>query len=504
MNIRTPIFLALAAVALLASGCTRSQDTPVLPTPVAPAVHWVTTPTPPADPIAEPEDQSTPFKSEGAAGQSQQAPLQATAPTADAPATTPLATATRSRLPGPVSDLLYLSQGHLMRWDPLTRHAISLAQNLTAFAASADGQVLVLLRPQKVTANGIKRYNLDALNLQNQQTFLLTVLASLPEEILVSPDGSQVAFTQRQAAGKSIILLPIEPDGQPQKLGDCQGQPTADCASLAWSPSGRELLWSDGLGLWQATTQPGAATLTATLVHPAKVQLKDPGGNPLEIEARFTDLQFAPTERFVLMTVTPVDSQVGWQAVFDRRSGQLAQAPDTFTARQAQAGAIWQSNGNLLVVHASEPGQQMPPFIHSWYVMPTNAELLVSGPQHNLYSDEFPFSASQSKSIPAHCLQWPKETQPNHLAFAVHLDQSDRSPVLFDLNLLNGTLTKLLELPANTAQILWAQDGVNALILGGRNQISWLSLKSGELIEVQSIFGPDTGQFVWLSPVMRR
>lgn len=392
-----------------------------------------------------------------------------------------------------------------MRWDPLTNHAISLAQNVTDFAVSGDGQLIILLRPQKIIVNGVQPFNLDALRLQDQETFTLINNTSQPEQILVSPDSSQVVFTQELAEGKSIFVLPVEPGGQPKKLGVCQPEPTAECASLAWSPDSRDLLWSDELGLWQAAVNVRGEDLDKPqLVHPNKVQIKDPKGQDLAIDSRFTNLKFAPTERFVLLRVTPLASQVGWLAVFDRRSGQLAQAGDTFATSEVEVEATWLSNSNLLVAHASEPGRHIPPFVHIWFVMPTNSELLVSGQQFDLYSEEFPFSAAQSKDIPAHCLLWMAETQPDHLAFAVQLDQSNDAPVLFDLNLTSGTLIKLYKLPVDTTQVLWSPDGENALVLGGRNQISFLSLKNRELIDLQPILGPDTHQFVWLPPVLRR
>jgi hypothetical protein len=391
-----------------------------------------------------------------------------------------------------------------MRWDPLTRHAIPLAQNVAGFVASADGRVIILLRPQKITANGAQRYRLEALRLEDQQIVTLYEDASQPGQILVSPDGSLVAFTQSLTGGATIYLLPVEAGNKPQVLGICQPAPAGDCASFAWSPDSRDLLWSDAQGLWQATTSAGQPEAKALRIHPNKVQVQDPKGQMVEMEARFSELQFAPSERFVRMQVTPLASQVGWQAVFDRRSGQLAGAQDTYITRAIDAQTIWQSNGNLLVAHASDPERQAPPFIHTWYVMPTNPELLVSGEQLDLYSDDFPFSAAQSKAIPAHCLHWLAETQPNHLVFAVQIDQSDDPPVLFDLNLLTKSLTKLLELPADTTQVLWSPDGVNALVLGGRNQISLLSLKSAEMIDLQTTLGLNARQFHWLPPVLRR
>lgn len=504
----TKTFLFLAALALLASSCARSQASPWLPTTLPPAQAQENAPAVEASPATGIQAQTPAAKPSSAALAT---PLPA-AQTPGAPAVTPaatpiataIATATRSRQPSPVSDLVYLSQDRLLRWDPLTRHAISLAQNVAAFTVSPNGQVIVLLRPQKITANGIQLYNLDALHLQDQRISTLIGSVALPGKIVISPDGSQVAYTQALAQEAAIFLLPTEPDSQPRQLGSCRSEPAADCASLAWSPESEALMWSDASGLWQVSTLSGDPDLEAQLVHPNKVQIQDPEGQNLEIEARFTDLQFSASERFVLLKVTPLASEVDWQAVFDRRSGQMAQAQETFTTSPVETLASWHSNGALVVTHASQPDRGAQPYIHLWWVMPTSPELLVSGKQYNLYSDQFPFSTAQSKAIPAHCLHWLAETQPGHLAFAVRLDQASDPPVLFDLNLQSGTLTKLLELPAETTQVLWAPDGVNALVLGGRNQISWLSLKTGVLTGMQTSFGPDARQFVWLPAVLRR
>jgi hypothetical protein len=410
------------------------------------------------------------------------------------------ASATRARQSAPMSDLLYLAGDRLMRWDPLTYHSITLAQNVADFALSADGQVIVLSRPQKVAANGVQQFDLDALRLAEQRIFTLVDSAVYPRQIRVSPDGSSVAYTQELPEGVSIFVAPVSALGQPRKLGLCQPAPKTLCPSLTWSPDGRDLLWSDALGLWQASM----AGQQPQLIYPNKVQVEDPKGQPLEIEAQLTELQFGTNERFVLLKVIPLASQVGWQAVLDRRSGYLAQAQETYGIRSEDVQVQWLSDGNLLVAHASEPGRRLPPYIHLWSVLPTNPELLVSGQKFDLYSDEFPFSAAQSKAIPAHCLLWPTQIQSNRLAFVVRLDQSDDPPALFELNLITGALTRLRELPDDTTQVLWSPDKTQALVLGVRNRISLLSLKSGELISLESVLMPQAHQFVWMPPALRK
>jgi hypothetical protein len=90
------------------------------------------------------------------------------------------------------------------------------------------------------------------------------------------------------------------------------------------------------------------------------------------------------------------------------------------------------------------------------------------------------------------------------MVFAIRLNQSDDPPVLFDLNLVNGSLTKLQTLPVETDQVLWSPDGIHALVLGGRNQIYLFSLKTSELTDLQPTISPEARQFVWMPPTLRK
>ncbi|OGO38813.1 MAG: hypothetical protein A2W35_17475 [Chloroflexi bacterium RBG_16_57_11] len=495
------LLFALTTVILLASGCPRSQAVPPVSTPrtsvTAQESGQEFSPSP-ADELDNPVDPLHP-------GEAADIGLvQATATPENSFIVTPQTNTGPIRQLSTLSDLLYIAQDSLMRWDPLTGKAVPLAQNVIDYSPSPDGQVIVLLRPQKITANGVQHFDLDALHLKDQQIITLADNAASIQQIAVSPDGSHVVFTQKDAQGVTIFVSPTTPGNQPQILGTCHAEPVAECASLAWSPDSRDLVWSDALGLWQAPAKAGVNLQRAKLVHSNRVQIKDPKGQSLEIKARFTDLEFAPSERFVLVKVALIGSQVGWQAVFDRRSGLLSQATDTYITGEVETLVKWQANGNLLVGHASEPNRYVPPFIHIWHVIPTNPDILVSGEQYNLYSDDFPFSTAQSKSIPAHRLIWLTEAQPNHLLFAIRLNRSDDPPVLFDLNILNGSLTKLEILPAETSQVLWSPDGINALVLGGRNQIYLLSMRTSEFTDLQPTIGPGAHHFFWLTPTFRK
>ena len=76
--------------------------------------------------------------------------------------------------------------------------------------------------------------------------------------------------------------------------------------------------------------------------------------------------------------------------------------------------------------------------------------------------------------------------------------------MLFDLNLLNGSLSKLQTLPDDITQVQWSPDGNHALVIGGRNQIYLFSYKSGELTDLQPTIGSGARQFLWLAPLISK
>jgi len=96
------------------------------------------------------------------------------------------------------------------------------------FTVSQDGKVIILLRPQKITANGVQQFDLDAFLQMDQQVITLVDNASNIQNIAVSPDGGYVAFTQQGAEGAKIFISPVATGNQPQVLGSCNQNPQRD------------------------------------------------------------------------------------------------------------------------------------------------------------------------------------------------------------------------------------------------------------------------------------
>lgn len=422
----------------------------------------------------------------------------------------PISTATRSRLPIVASDLLYLSQNRLMRWDRLNGSTLSLADNVTLFTTSANGLTAVLLRPRKVAANGVERFDLDLLDLQTLQiTQLLTEMPN-PLDLALSPDGAGLAYILPTEDNAIYVLKTGKTDIPPALIGNCEaGLNRHPCSGLDWSPDSKHLLWGDSHGIWLAAPEGGPARV----IYPDRIQITDPQGKTSQIEVQFTDPAWSPTGRFVLLTVNPVASTVSWQSVLDTTTGRLAQASDSFRYAPTEASAMWLPDGTLMVAHASNPQHQTQPFVHIWGVMPTSPDLLESRRQYNLYSDAFPFSNTARKVIPTHSLDWPGMIEAHRLGLAVRLFGVDIPPILFRLDLPTGALYKLGDLPADVTQVHWAPDSAGALVTGSHGQTFYLAfsirspdggpLSGGEPLDLRPTLGSDAHSFIWLPPIVR-
>jgi hypothetical protein len=268
---------------------------------------------------------------------------------------------------------------------------------------------------------------------------------------------------------------------------------------LAWSPDGRSLGWSDGRGVWVAD----AVTRAASRVHDLRVQVADPKGQISEYDANFDDLVWSPDGRFILLRATRKDSNVTWRAVLDVRSQKMASAADSFAVDEAESRVAWLAPDRIVVAHASDLTRNTQPFIHIWNVFATNPQLLVSGRQYDLYSDEFPFSSQSSKSIPAHQIDWLSTQIPGKVLFGVKLPATSAQPVLFTLDLTTGAIVKVQTLPQDTDRVAYAPDGSGALV-GGPTGFYFAPLGVDALIDLNRVFSQNARQMQWLNPSMPR
>ncbi len=441
-----------------------------------------------------------------------------------------------ARPTGPVSALMYLSQDCLLLWDPRAGGVLPIADGVTTFTASANGQVVAYLQTQPLSANGVQRIDLELYDLQTGQAVTLLKESPPLQQLALSPQGDWVAY-RLDIEGGPIYALPVGKDGQagaPLRLGDCTPQLTGDCSRLDWSPEAEGLVWSDSQGIWLAAPDmaaPGMAAPSmaapsmaasgkaaldqgaqnaagpARLVHPAEVSVVDPKGKTAKVAVHFSQPDWYREGRFVLLHVQPLGSSVTWYALLDTLKGKLAEVPDSYGTTPDESFARWLPDGSLLVTHASDPVRRIPPYVRIIQVTPTSPELLIVRKAFDLYSDAIPFSDSTRKIIPTHSVDWPGYPQSGRMPLGISLTGTDTLPVLFQLELQFGQLEKLTDLPADVVQIYWSPDGRHGLLINsnGKNVrlVSFPAQGQVAFYDLLPVFGPEPHSFLWLAATQR-
>jgi Tol biopolymer transport system component len=420
---------------------------------------------------------------------------------------TPIATeASATSTPGVLatSDLLFISDNRLLRWDHVTHYSSSLAENVAAFSTNTSGTKIALLRPRGVAANGNELFDLDLLDFSSKQTRHLIEGTPRLLDLTLSPDGAWLAYQQSPDNHPAIFLLCLSDQANPINLGQCAGQSSNRCTPPAWSPDSQSLLWGDQHGLWVAPV----GKSSASQLHTSMVEILDPQGKTSQIEAQFSSPKWSPVGRFALVQVIPDQSNASWHAVIDSLTGRLGQVLDSYKLSPNQVSVSWLPNGKLVVARASDQGQQTPATIQIWDVLATNPALLVSAGLYKFPSTILPTEATSvtisNPVINPLRLDWIQQSNPGHLLFGALQPDTPTQVGLFDLNLLTNSVTQLSQLASDIDQVSWAPDGSGMLIVTSDGQALFISADGKETINLKTTVGSELKGFIWLPPSLRK
>lgn len=452
------------------------------------------------------------------------------------------------------SDLLFLAGQSLIRWDHFTHFGIALAEYVIEFSPNASGNLIALLRSRGVTANGADLYDLDLLDLETMQISRLLEETSNIENIALSPDGKWLAYSQPNPGGKALAFpisnpdqitelgsgLDPDPPGSgsedPQPAWDTPREPGAGGSLLNWSPDSQSILWADQRGIWLADFSSEAETCcSAEQINPGIVTILDPAGKPGEIEAWLSAPLWSPKGRFVLVEVTPKQSNVRWQAVLDVSTRRIIQVIDSYEMLATDASLSWLEDGTLAVARAGDP-KRLPapqgflaPTVQLWQVVPTHASLLIPGKLFQIETDllmnqiaemNHPSAAATEKPSsgdgnPVICFEWLQPMEPGQLLLSARILNTDKDhpadyrPVLFGLDLKNGALTPLAKMTFDAQDILWAPDQSGFLAIGAidprtkTTQMSYFSIEADRWFDLSEFGAAVPNSARWLPPARR-
>ena len=410
--------------------------------------------------------------------------------------TTPTATQASSLAQPPYvsSDLLFLSEHRLGRWNDVSGELSLMAANVASFTSSDNGHKVAILRSHGLATQDKNLFNLDLMDLQINHT--QTILQDTPPIYLLdlSPDGQWIAYTSQDQGG-SIYLLETDNSAPPVKLGTCsQPDHTLNCDNgPLWSPDNRSLVWSDEQGVWMYTFD----SHQTVLAIPGKLDVSDPKGEVSHIQVAFSQMVWSPQGRYLKAKISPSGSDVYWQAILDTRTGRVAEVPETYTQDHNSSALTWLPDGRLCQVLGSDRTQNQGPAANLWSVLPTRDDLLLELKSFKLQSSYFPSvvdNLPEFNDLPA----WLESIDDQLVSFILFLPGQARSGILFTMDLKYGAVQKIIELPYDIQMILWAPDHTGTLVLGQQGEIFFIPRDGGAPKNLVSSLGSDAQEFHWL------
>lgn len=418
----------------------------------------------------------------------------ATSSAPGAPARTPTPIPTPTTLPQKASQLLFLSGHDLLIWDPRQQKIEQLAKDIQEYSLSANQRYLAMVKSESITANGNELFQLQRYDLYTRQWITLLEKHPRIRLITISPDGSQIAYIKEQAP--PLIQL-TSPGRQPRQIGECSPDPDHPCAELTWSPDSQFLLWRDPRGVWLFD----AINTRTHLAFPNTIGITDPKGGITEVSVEYQNLTWAPNSRFFLARVKVTPSGANWFSVFDIRNERMAKIPGTHTLSNPQANAGWLLDNSLAIVSGGDVQSGVSPSIQLFQLTPTRDELIKAGATFPASLAELTGTALSQDVLQPPVLAWPSQLNKRELFFGITFPHSPLSlpSLLVVLNLRNGALRIIGEIPYDTQQVSWAPDLSGVLVLGERGAITFLPANGGELQNLRQNIGSQSYNPTWLS-----
>jgi Tol biopolymer transport system component len=407
---------------------------------------------------------------------------------------TEVPTTTVTSIPHFSSDLLFLSEHRLGRWNDVSNELTLVAANVISFASSKNGNKIALLRSRDLANQNGNLFNLDVMDLETNRTS--TILPDIQEifQLAISPDGQWIAYTSQERGG-SIFLLSTEEGASPQKLGNCsQSDHTMDCDNgPLWALDSRSLAWSDEQGVWVYTLDNDETVLAI----PGKLDVSDPKGELSHVQVSFSQMSWSPQGRYLTAMVSPNGSDVHWQAILDALTGRAGEVPDTYTQALTSSVLNWLPDGVLCQIRSSDHQHNQGPAARLWRVLPTRDNLLLELNSFPLQSNDFPSVANNLPNlndVPA----WLESIDDRLISFALFLPEQAQPGVLFTMELKYGAVEKINELPDDTQMILWAPDHVGTLVHSQEGNIIFIPRDGSAPKNLSSSLGSDAKDFRWL------
>ena len=416
------------------------------------------------------------------------------------PTTTSPPQGTAQELPEQSSDLLFINNSGLMRWDYVTNYVTPISDSVIDYSVNHDGRSIAMLRSTNMVANGIEIYELVMFDYDTKQ--IRPILENTPRiySISLSPDGRWIAYYPQENGGRLKIISTRNED-QEIELGFCHQTLGKICDAVSWSPDSRKVLWSDQRGIWLSTL----AESSQSLITPNTLKTTDPDGETSEMQVSYSDLNWSPAGRFALVKVIPSTSATHWYTIIDTSREKIIEVPETFLPGTDISNTIWLDNGDLLVAGLTEESVKYQINTAIFEIIPTHNNLI-------RYKETLEFSSEVLSNIVVGqeafedlYLNWIDQSnqQVKKVNLAVVSSEQNILPTLFQLDLEDESLEAINMIQTPISSLSWAKDNNGALMTSEEDKLFFIPINGGATLNITQILGTDASWFTWLPPTSR-
>lgn len=406
------------------------------------------------------------------------------------------------------SDLMFITEGRLVRWDHFTANLeellaplnpgdigitgsnnLTLPESVVEYSVDKRGSNIIVLRTKGIAANGIVLFDVSSMKFDDRS--VITLLDDIPRiyDLSLSPKGDWIVYRDQELGG-DIYLIQNQLNATPILIASCTHTTKYRCQSFLWNPNGDHLMWSDSEGIWAYQLD----TDSLALVRANSYQVIDQTGDIADIKVQFIPLEWSPIGRYVIVGTHALNSDIQWTSLLDNKTGRLAEIPNTYGVNPSSTNTTWTEDGRLISVHSSEDRSSLAMTL--WNVVPTRDDLLMIDTHFKI-----PFDVSGEKIYVDHgdTLFVSRLHRINHRFFLFTLEVANRDTEtkLLLLDSRYGELEFISNIPADTERFDCSQDGKSILIHGSHGAISIVPADRHAVYSLYPLTGEQADQISW-------
>ncbi len=276
-------------------------------------------------------------------------------------------------------DLLFIEGGRLKQLERETTAIVEPIQledeaelrDVQAYTLSDDGQKLLVTRILRGT------YQLILFNRPTEEIlWTKSVEGAGVVDAAISPDGEWAAYiaydsAAMQSAGRGeVYILDIETPDEPVMVGACD----PSCTGFLWRPDSAALAWGDRTGVWQVDPAAEGAQEPTQLSEPFRSVLTG-GGH--DIYGSYAPISWSPVGRYLILS-EGVGDERAW-VILDVQSAQVEVLPGPFLYIDSRLSIGWLEDETLVVTRAVlgfDEGEVS--VVEFWRIDPTNADTMLT------------------------------------------------------------------------------------------------------------------------------